>query len=221
MQENPTIIIEPEKPANASVIWLHGLGADANDFLPVIDQLDLPDSLNIRFIFPNAPVIPITLNGGMSMQGWYDIIGIGPEYEEDKEGIEASQQIVETLIEREWKKGITSDRIILIGFSQGGAVVLHTGTRHTQQLAAVLALSTYLPLRQSIDDELCSDQKMTPIVFMHGSEDTVVPISFAQHSYYLLNKLSLNLKWYEYKMSHTVCLEQINDINNLIVESLS
>jgi len=220
MQENFTIIIEPEKPANASVIWLHGLAADANDFLPVVDQFIFPDNLNIRFIFPNAPVRPITLNGGISMQGWYDIIGIGPDYEEDKEGIEASQQIVEDLIEKECEKGIATDRIILVGFSQGGAVALHTGIRYTQQLAAVLALSTYLPLRQNIEQEICNLQKTTPIVFMHGSKDLVVPIGFAQHSYDRLNEFELNVKWFEYDMQHTVCLEQINDINKLIVDLL-
>lgn len=218
--EDNILIVEPEKPANTSVIWLHGLGADAHDFLPVIEQFDFPDGMAMRFIFPNAPVRPITLNGGAKMQGWYDIVGIGPEYEEDVEGILSSQKLIESLIEKEVQKGIPCNRIILIGFSQGGAIVLQTGIRYPKPLCALVALSTYLPLRHCVDDEIHAEQKNTPILFMHGIYDAVVPVSFAQHSYDKLKKCDFSVQWKEYEMQHTVCMEQISDINSFIIKEL-
>ena len=221
MNSLPPVIIEPESPANATVIWLHGLGADANDFVPVVEQMVLPESLAVRFILPNAPVRPITLNGGMTMPGWYDLEGIGPQFQEDESGLRASQSTIESLIEKEQQKGIDSERIVLIGFSQGGAVVLQAGLRHTKKLAGLIAMSTYLPLRETVENELEVVQTETPIMFMHGSYDPVVPISFAQGSYQILQQADLNLQWQEYPMEHTVCLEQIRHINSFLLEVLS
>ncbi|NOY66609.1 MAG: carboxylesterase [Gammaproteobacteria bacterium] len=221
MQENSTLILEPVHPANASVIWLHGLGADAHDFIPVVEQLNFPDELKVRFIFPNAPMRPITLNAGAVMPGWFDIIGIGPEYREDEEGIRSSQLMIEALIEKENQQGIESNRIILAGFSQGGAVVLQSGIRYPGPLAGILALSTYLPLRHSVESEIQVVQQNTPILFMHGTQDQVVPVEFAKHAYNQLKTNKLNVAWQEYAMQHSVCTEQIRDINSFIVDNLS
>lgn len=215
------IIIEPEKNANASVIWLHGLGADADDFIPVVEQLEFPDNLAVRFILPNAPVRPVTLNAGARMQGWYDIFGIGKEYPEDEEGIRSSAEYIESLIGNELQRGIAASRIVLIGFSQGGAMVLHAGLRYRKPLAGVLAMSTYLPLRHSVGKEFHAEQKATPILFMHGTADEVVSKAYAEDSYEKLKNIGLNVRWMEYPMDHTVCLQQIEDINQFLVESLS
>ena len=211
---------EPDEPADACVIWLHGLGADGHDFASIVEQLGLSHTHTIRFIFPHAPHRPITLNGGMVMRGWYDIYGIGIEYEEDEEGIRDAQLQIDRLIDQQLELGITANRILLVGFSQGGAIALQTGLRAQQTLAGILALSTYLPLRQTLDDELHDAQADTPIVFMHGSHDMVVPIDLAQKSYQLLTEQNLQLKWHEYTMEHSVCLQQLHDIGDFISKSL-
>ncbi|HEC30288.1 MAG TPA: carboxylesterase [Gammaproteobacteria bacterium] len=218
--ELSVIELEPEKPAEASVIWLHGLGADGNDFVPVIEALDLPDSPPIRFILPHAPVRPITLNGGQAMRGWYDIVGIGPEYPEDKEGIRSSQARLQSLIYKEQSRGISTDRILLAGFSQGGAIVLHTGLRYEKPLAGILALSTYLPLRDSLASELSHDQRHTPLMVMHGSNDAVVPPEFGRLSCGAMRQQGLDMTWKEYPMGHTLCAEQIKDIRGFILNCL-
>jgi len=221
MQGDDAIVIEPERPANATVIWLHGLGADAGDFVPVADQISFPSGLSVRFILPNAPVRPITINGGARMRGWYDLQGIGPQYPEDEQGIRQSQKTIEYLIEKERNHGITPDHIVLAGFSQGGAVILQTGLRFAQPLAGILALSTYLPLRESLAQEFKVQQQDTPILFMHGSHDPVVPYDFAEMCVSSLKQSRLNVELKQYPMDHTVCLQQIEDINQFLIEVLS
>lgn len=218
--ELSVIELEPEKPAGASVIWLHGLGADGNDFVPVIEALDLPDSPPIRFILPHAPVRPITLNGGQAMRGWYDIIGIGPEYPEDKEGIRSSRTLLQSLIHKEKSRGISADRVLLAGFSQGGAAVLHTGLRYDRPLAGILALSSYLPLRDSLGSELSPEQLQTPLMVMHGSDDAVVPPEYGRLSCDAMRQQGLDVTWKEYPMGHTLCAEQLKDIRGFILSCL-
>ena len=217
MNNNLEVIVrEPQQQADACVIWLHGLGADGHDFASIVEQLGLPSSHRIRFIFPHAPLRPITLNGGMVMRGWYDIYGIGVEYDEDEQGIREAELQINSLIESQIEQGIAADRILLVGFSQGGAIALHTGLRAQTALAGILALSTYLPLRETLTDELHREQHNIPIVFMHGKNDMVVPMALAQLSYQLLDQQSLQLKWHEYSMEHSVCLQQLQDIGDFI-----
>jgi len=215
------IRLEPENKAAASVIWLHGLGADAYDFVPVIEQMDLPQVHSVRFVLPNAPIQTVTLNNGMSMPSWYDIYGIGKQFDEDDAGIRESETSIRHLIQAELEQGVAHNRIFLVGFSQGGALALHTGLRLHEPLAGILALSTYLPLRDLIEVELNHVQKKTPISIMHGRQDQVVPIAFAELSYQILKEQGLDCRWHEYQMEHNLCPEQILDIKDFIVERLT
>ena len=196
---------------SASVIWLHGLGADGHDFEPIVPELRLPASLPIRFIFPHAPVRPVTLNGGMRMRAWYDIFRLDGG-EEDEQGIRASQRLVEDLIEAQKKKGISTDRIVLAGFSQGGAIVLQTALRHPSRLAGVLALSTYLPLAQKLKAEAVEANRATPIFMAHGTYDDIIPLARAEQSAKLLKEAGCPVEWHTYPMPHSVCAEEIAQI---------
>jgi len=218
--EDNAIVIQPDTPACASVIWLHGLGADGNDFVSIVEALDLPADHGIRFIFPHAPVMPVSLNGGMHMRAWYDIIGIGEDFPEDEAGISRSQQHVDSLIDGEVKKGVGSDKIIIAGFSQGGSMALHAGLRYSTPLAGVLCMSGYLSMRQSLADQMSPSQKHTPVMMMHGLNDTVVDVSLGKHSCKYLQKEGLNLSWIEYPMEHTVCQSQLEDIRQFISNCL-
>lgn len=203
--------IETAASPDASVIWLHGLGADGHDFEPVVPELRLPPALRLRFVFPHAPVRPVTLNMGMRMRAWYDILqlGGGPE---DEAGVRASQGMVEALIERERSRGVAARRIVLAGFSQGGAIALHTGLRHGQRLAGILALSTYLPLAGSLQAERSEANRDVPIFMAHGEFDDIIPITRAQQSRQALAAEGYALQWHSYPMPHSVCGEEIADI---------
>lgn len=203
--------IETAASPDASVIWLHGLGADGHDFEPVVPELRLPPTLRLRFVFPHAPVRPVTLNMGMRMRAWYDILqlGGGPE---DEAGVRASQGMVEALIERERSRGVAARRIVLAGFSQGGAIALHTGLRHGQRLAGILALSTYLPLAGSLQAERSEANRDVPIFMAHGEFDDIIPITRAQQSRQALAAQGYALQWHSYPMPHSVCGEEIADI---------
>ncbi|HEC26579.1 MAG TPA: carboxylesterase, partial [Gammaproteobacteria bacterium] len=170
------LVVETGKEPVASVIWAHGLGADKYDFESIIPMLDLPDSLPIRFIFPNAPIRPITVNGGMEMRGWYDIRSIAINEKEDAEGVKESARALAGLIEEQISLGIPSSRIILAGFSQGGAIALYQGLQHPQQLAGIIVLSSYLPLHNTLDEILSEFASSTPIFMGHGSQDPIVPV---------------------------------------------
>jgi phospholipase/carboxylesterase len=215
-----TIEIETAAPPDAAVIWLHGLGADGHDFEPVVPELRLPAALGVRFVFPHAPVRPVTLNMGMRMRAWYDIYQLGGG-REDAEGIRASQALTEGLIARERSRGIAPDRIVLAGFSQGGAIVLHAGLRHADRLAGILALSTYLPLSGTVAEEANVANRAVPIFMAHGRFDDVIPIGRAQQSRALLEQQGYAVAWHEYPMPHSVCGEEIADISGWLLSRLA
>jgi len=206
------IVLEPEQPANAAVIWLHGLGADGNDFVPIVPELRLPPAIRARFVFPNAPVRPITINGGMRMRGWYDILSLTRADQQDEAGILASAATVQQLIDDQAAAGIARQRIVLAGFSQGGAIALHTGLRQREALAGILALSTYLPLHQRILAELTAAGRATPILMGHGLYDNVLPVALGSSSRDGLRQLGCTVEWRDYPMQHQVCEAEIADI---------
>jgi phospholipase/carboxylesterase len=206
------IEIETGPNPAATVIWLHGLGADGHDFEPIVPELRLAKP--VRFVFPHAPIRPVTINQGMRMRAWYDIFqfGGGPE---DDAGVRASQKLVEGLIQKEHGK-----KIVLAGFSQGGAIVLQTALRHPERLAGVMALSTYLPLSTTLEKERNKANHDVPIFMAHGKFDDIIPIDKAQRSREILEKLGYPVTWKEYPMPHSVCAEEIGDISKFLVNLL-
>lgn len=203
------------------VIWLHGLGATSSDFPPVVPELGLRSDRAIRFIFPQAPDRPITINGGMMMPGWYDIKGMDIADKQDAEGMAESQAMLDSLIEKQMSLGIPSENIIIAGFSQGGAVAYHTGLRAKHKLAGILALSTYLPFAEQAEQAHTKVNIDTPILANHGTHDPVVPLDLGKKSADLLMSLGYSLEWKEYPMEHQVVMEQIKDIGNWINTTLS
>lgn len=212
-------VSEPSSTANASVIVLHGLGADGKDFMGIVDQLGLPTDHGVRFIFPSAPFINVTINHGMLMRGWYDIFELSMVHREDAEGIKNSQSLIEEFIEHELEQGIVSDRIILVGFSQGGAMALYTALRYKKPLAGVIALSCYLPLAKQITEQDFTNRDI-PILMAHGIFDPIVSYKLGQDSHDLLIKHNYNVEWISYPMQHTVCLEEIAAIGSFIQRCL-
>jgi phospholipase/carboxylesterase len=212
--------LETGRAPDAAVIWLHGLGADGHDFEPVVPELRLPPALRTRFVFPHAPVRPVTLNMGMPMRAWYDIVQLGGG-REDAAGIRESQSSVEALIGRERGRGIAPHRIVLAGFSQGGAIALQAGLRHGERLAGVLALSTYLPIAQTLAQERAPANADVPIFMAHGRFDEVIPMARAQQSRAALGALGYEVEWHEYAMPHSVCGEEIADIAGWLLRSLA
>jgi len=207
---------------HASVIWLHGLGADGYDFEPIVKQLLRPDALpNVRFILPHAPDMAVTRNNGYIMPAWYDVYGVIPVQQEDEAGIQASQRYIDTLIQTEIDRGISSDRIVLAGFSQGGAIALHTALRYPHKLAGVLALSTYLPLHSKLSTEAHPANKNTPIFMAHGVFDDVISLDMSKLSRNLLQDSQYLVNWHEYRMAHSVCTEEIADIEQFLKQFLS
>ena len=204
------IEMETGRNPTASVIWMHGLGADGNDFAPIVPALQLPKTA-IRFVFPHAPVQPVTINGGMRMRAWYDIAD-GAIRREDERGVRASQKLIEALIARENERGTSAERLVLAGFSQGGAIALQTGLRHRQRIAGVMALSTYLPIADKFADEASAENRDAPIFMAHGSYDPVIPLDRAERSRDILQSLGYKVEWREYPMPHSVCPEEVADI---------
>ena len=202
--------IETAPSPDACVLWLHGLGADGNDFVPVVPELGLQDRA-VRFVFPHAPLQPVTINAGMVMRAWYDIADQAIRVE-DERGVRASQRHVEALIARERERGIPASRIVLAGFSQGGAIALHTGLRGEEPLAGVMALSCYLPLATSFGAEASARARQTPIFMAHGLADPIVPHALALQSKMMLETLGYRIEWREYPMPHSVCMEEVQDI---------
>lgn len=199
---------------DASIIWLHGLGADGHDFAPVVEALQpMP---HVRFILPHAPAQAITINGGYVMPAWYDIFGADLAARQDEEGIRASQALVETLIAQEKMRGITPARIALAGFSQGGAIALHTALRHADKLAGVIALSTYLPLHENVPAERSANNLTIPIFMAHGRFDDIIPLKTAEASKGFMERSGYSIEWHEYPMPHAVCNEEIADIRDFI-----
>ncbi len=205
------------KPA-ASVVWLHGLGADGHDFEAIVPELDLPDCA-IRFVFPHAPMQPVSINAGMVMRAWYDIAD--PTLRrEDEVGVRASQARVEALLAREKQRGTQANRLVLAGFSQGGAIALQTGLRHPEHLAGIMALSCYVPLAETLPDEANAANRDVPILMAHGTADPIVPFARATHSRDLLKHLGYDVQWHDYIMQHAVCAQEINDISGWLVRVL-
>jgi phospholipase/carboxylesterase len=195
-----------------TVIWMHGLGADGWDFVPIVKELPLPAALALRFIFPHAPERPVTINNGAVMRAWYDIAQSDIARVPDEAGIRESQAGVERLIEREKERGIAPSAIVLAGFSQGGAIALQAGLRHRERLAGIAALSTYLPLEDSLDHEASAANKPVPIFMAHGTEDPVIPIRLAEISQQALRMRGYEVEWHSYPMPHTVCGEEVQDL---------
>lgn len=197
-----------------TVIWLHGLGADGHDFEPIVPELVGPQWPPLRFVFPHAPVRPITVNGGMRMRGWYDISGVDIAHKQDEVGVRGSIAAIEQLIARENARGIPAERIILAGFSQGGAVTLAAGLRHSEPLLGMVALSTYLPLHETFPAEASKAGLSVPIFMGHGLHDPVVPEALGSMSRDWLAAAGCKVQWHSYPMPHSVCAEEIRDIRS-------
>jgi len=222
---NPTALldcvqIETAPDPTHAVIWLHGLGADGNDFAPIVPELDLTDCPPVRFVFPHAPVQPVTINGGMAMRSWYDIVSTDLVRREDADGIRLSEQHLRALIARENARGIACERIVLAGFSQGCAMTLHTGLRLPQRLAGLIGLSGYLPLIDHAEAERDHANDDTPIFLAHGDHDPVVDLSRAQASRDRLQEMGYPITWHTYPMAHSVCPQEIADIAAFLRQTL-
>jgi phospholipase/carboxylesterase len=207
------IEIETAESPGASVIWMHGLGADGHDFVDVVPELGLPARPGVRFVFPHAPMRPVTINGGYVMRAWYDIRDDGGVRREDAAGVRASQKAIEALIAREKERGVPAAAIVLAGFSQGGAMALHTALRHPERLAGVMALSCSLPLAEALAAEAAPANRAVPIFMAHGTHDPMIPMARALRARETLAGLGYRLEWHEYPMPHSVCLEEIRDIS--------
>jgi phospholipase/carboxylesterase len=214
--------LETAPNPRASVIILHGLGADGNDFVPIAQELDLGSVGPVRFVFPHAPSRPVTINGGYVMPAWYDILGLDShEQREDEAGLRASQALVEELIAREKARGVAARQIVVAGFSQGCAMTLMTGLRHDERLAGLAGLSGYLPLAAKAEAERHAANRDTPIFLAHGTADPVIPIARARQSRDALRTLGHAVEWHEYAMPHSVCAAEIADLNRWLLGALA
>lgn len=216
-----SIEIETGPQPGATVIVLHGLGADGNDFVPIAQELDMAAVGPVRFVFPHAPVMPVTINNGYRMRAWYDILGADLVRREDEAGLRLSLGAVEELLAREKARGMPAGRIVLAGFSQGCAMALMTGVRHKERLAGIVGLSGYVPLAQSTATERSDANALTPIFMAHGQYDNVVQIERGKTSCELLRALGYEVEWHEYPMAHSVCMEEIADLNRWLVKVLA
>ena len=214
----PHIVLDRGKEPRHSIIWLHGLGADGEDFVEVAEMMNLP--VAVRYIFPHAPKNPVTINGGFIMRSWYDIAEVDIAAKQDAAGIHASQKEIEKFIAQEVSRGVAAENIFLAGFSQGGAVALHTGLRHPGRLGGILALSTYLPLAETLSQEASLSAIKTPIFFAHGKHDPVVPYSLGKLSADKLQQHGFQVDWHEYAMPHSVNPEEISDIEHWLTNRL-
>ena len=212
--------IETGPSPRVAVIWMHGLGADGHDFEPIVPELDLPDGLAVRFVFPHAPMRPVTINRGAVMRAWYDVTGLGGVRREDEQGVRQSQRDIEALIEREKKRGLSGGQILLAGFSQGGAMALQTGLRHPERLAGLVVLSSFLPLEDTVATEASSANRDVPIFMAHGAHDPLIPLSRGHESRDRLLALGYRIEWHEYPMPHSVCAEEIADLSAWLREAL-
>lgn len=221
IETDAAVTLEPGAPANAAVIWLHGLGADGHDFVPIVPELSLPAGANVRFIFPHAPVRAVTLNGGARMRAWYDIKSLTRSDQQDDAGIRESAATLMALVAGQRKAGIAAKRIVIAGFSQGGAITLHATCRLNEPLAGAMALSTYLPLHDSLPKELTEAGKATPILMCHGTADPVLALKLGTDSRDGLRSWGLKIDWHEYPMGHSVCAEEVDDISSWLGKVLA
>lgn len=219
-----TIELQTRPNPTAAVIWMHGLGADGNDFVPIVDELNLGGALAIRFVFPHAPMMPVTINNGYVMRAWYDVsfgdLETGAK-RVDEQGVRRSQAQIGDLIAREVSRNIAFNKIVLAGFSQGGAIALQTGLRHPEQLAGVMSLSSYLPCASSFATEASAANKSTPLFIAHGTQDPVVPYERGSSTRDLLKHAGYDVEWHDYAMPHSVCLEEVRDIGTWLTRVLS
>jgi phospholipase/carboxylesterase len=216
-----TLSFETTGAPGATVIILHGLGADGNDFVPVAQELELDAVGGARFVFPHAPVMPVTINGGYRMRAWYDILGTEMQGAQDEAGLRRSMQEVEALLEQEQARGMPSSRIVLAGFSQGCAMALLTGLRHAEPLAGIAGLSGYLPLAQATASERHAANASTPVFLAHGTDDEIVVHRRGADSRDLLERLGYRVEWHDYPMGHSVCMEEIHDLNRWLLQVLA
>ena len=221
MGELETIEIETAPQPAATVVVLHGLGADGNDFVPIAQELRLDAVGPVRFVFPHAPVIPVTINNGYEMRAWYDILGADLVRKEDEAGLRKSLASVEDLLAREKARGMPAHRIVLAGFSQGCAMALLTGVRHRERLAGIVGLSGYLPLASTTAAERTDANSLTPIFLGHGRHDNVVALERGQQSRDALTALGYDVSWNEYPMAHSVCAQEIDDLNGWLLRMLA
>lgn len=220
-ESEESVVLEPAAPAQACVIWLHGLGADGFDFVPIVDELRLPAALPVRFIFPHARPRPVTINNGYVMRAWYDIRQLGGGSPvEDEAGIRDSGQLIERIIEDVKASGIPAARIVIAGFSQGGAIALHAGLRYKERLAGILALSTYLPLQRLVAGEVSAANRDVPILMCHGTYDPIVPAAMGVASRDALQRMGYHVDWRTYPMEHSVNAEEIAEIARWLREQL-
>lgn len=213
-----TIEHKPNQEADASIIWMHGLGADGHDFEPIVDALNLP---GVRFILPHAPYRAVSINNGYEMRAWFDIFGLDADSPQDETGIRQSRQEIEALIAKEKARGIAAQRIVLAGFSQGGAIALHTALRHAETLAGVLVLSSWLPLKTRLQQEAHLANRALPVFMAHGTFDSIVPLQTAENSARLLTEAGYPLTWQTYPMAHSVCDREVADIRQFLCSILS
>lgn len=218
MQSTESVELETGANPVGSVIWLHGLGADGHDFEAIVPELRLPESMPLRFVFPHAPVRPVTVNGGMAMRAWYDIVSLDRDGPADESGIRESSDLLDALILGEQDRGVASEKIVLAGFSQGGAIVLHNALRTSLKLAGLLALSTYLPLRSTIKAEVINTpgagDRTLPVFMAHGTFDPMIVYQAGRGSADVLEEMGYAIEWHEYPMAHAVCPQEIDDISN-------
>jgi len=219
MSDPQTVEVESGSEPSASVIWLHGLGADGHDFEPIVPELRLPDTLPLRFVFPHAPVRPVTLNGGMAMRAWYDIISLDRNGPVDAAGINESSALLESLIAREEQRGINPGRIVLAGFSQGGAIAINTVLRSGRKLAGLMALSTWLALPETLQAD--SVDASTPVFMAHGRFDPMIPMQYGRSAADALVDAGFDVDWHDYPMAHAVCPQEIDDIRNWLLGVLT
>ena len=212
------IQIDTQVDPDCAIIWLHGLGANGHDFVPIVEQLDLPKTLHARFIFPHAPIQTVSLNNGIQMPAWFDVYGLDRNSKEDAGGIDKISNEIDELINQQIAYGMSANRIVLAGFSQGGALALYAGLRFPERLAGLLGISCYLPLRHGLNDYAASADRSLPIFLAHGLYDEVVSIEFAQLARELLEQQKFHIHWLEYPCSHTVCPQEIADIRTWLLE---
>ena len=224
MPKLETVEVVHGRQPDASVVLLHGLGADGHDFEPIVPELDLGDA-SVRFVFPHAPVRPVTVNGGMAMRAWYDIVSLDRHGPQDERGIRESSEAMRALIEREHERGIEYSRIVAAGFSQGGAIALHTALRFPQRLAGVMGLSTWLPLERTLESEVLAGRSFPPaelpVFVAHGTADQMIPIQFGRHSAEAIEAAGFHVEWHEYPMAHAVCPAEIAAMREWLLKILA
>ena len=225
MDTPETVEVGGGAQVDGTVIWLHGLGADGHDFEPIVPELNLAEHADIRFVFPHAPVRPVTINGGSPMRAWYDVISLDRSGPQDEAGIRESAASLLQLIEREKERGVDTSRIVLAGFSQGGAIAMHTAMRVTQRLAGLMALSTWMPLESTIGKEVVdnseSQSRELPVLMAHGTFDPLLPLAAGQHAREIMQDAGFKVQWHEYPMAHAVCAEEISEIRKWLVNIYS